>query len=460
MRIEKEIARAAKHVAATDTQASLSSEALSQMASRVLTDALAGTYSFEDAEIIVLQQGTKKRLVKRYKDRYSTESILCQCIKQVLDNDFKIRYPNRNKISRALFGILPTTIQMVDFTIVRFDFKDYFNSISTEYTYKKYIESRISDRFTRDLVGDFCEKTKYAFAGLPTSNAIAEIIAAEFDARIEQEFNLLGAIFYSRYIDDSVLILNKYVSQDSIRNKLDSILESVFRDKEIRVQKYCVTKFNHNKYSYISKRTLTAHSTSFDFLGYEFWLKKTPDDKVEIQYGITQEKRDKYCGRLEKLIRLCTDPSSTDYQNIELLRHRIGAFTSREVYLSVKRRANIWKAKGFISNYGELRFLLETPLLHADTEAFLKRMVKEGFLQAGFIPYFASDADQLNSGYNLYHNMKSNKTLLLVDGIGYDYRALVKLCSQVGISKTDANGKKRSYSSLVREYLIRVKVGY
>ena len=232
MRIEKEIARATKHVAATDTQASLSSEALSQMASRVLTDALAGTYSFEDAEIIVLQQGTKKRLVKRYKDRYSTESILCQCIKQVLDNDFKIRYPNRNKISRALFGILPTTIQMVDFTIVRFDFKDYFNSISTEYTYKKYIESRISDRFTRDLVGDFCKKTKYAFAGLPTSNAIAEIIAAEFDARIEQEFNSLGAVFYSRYIDDSVLILNKYVSQDSIRNKLDSILESVFRDKD------------------------------------------------------------------------------------------------------------------------------------------------------------------------------------------------------------------------------------
>ena len=79
----------------------------------------------------------------------------------------------------------------------------------------------------RELISDYCIKTKYAFAGLPTSNAIAEIIASEFDALVEQEFGSLGVIFYSRYIDDSVLILNRHVDEREIRIKLDSILDAV-----------------------------------------------------------------------------------------------------------------------------------------------------------------------------------------------------------------------------------------
>lgn len=63
-------------------------------------------------------------------------------------------------------------------------------------------------------------------------------------------------------------------------------------------------------------------------------------------------------------------------------------------------------------------------------------------------------------GYNLYGNMKSNKTILLVDHIGYDYNALVNLCKQVEISNIDTNGRRRGYGTLVRDYLIKVRVGY
>ena len=128
--------------------------------------------------------------------------------------------------------------------------------------------------------------------------------------------------------------------------------------------------------------------------------------------------------------------------------------------MGIKYQTNIWKSKGFISNYGELRYLLGTGLLHADTDAFLKNIVKDAFVQAGIKPYFVFGVEREDSGYNLYHNMKVNKTILLVDGIGYDYKSLVELCSQIGISDIDAGGKRRTYSSLVREYLIRVKVGY
>jgi len=49
---------------------------------------------------------------------------------------------------------------------------------------------------------------------------------------------------------------------------------------------------------------------------------------------------------------------------------------------------------------------------------------------------------------------------LLVADIGYDYQALIKLCNKIGINGIDKNGAKRGYGTLVREYLIKTKVGY
>ena len=180
MQLEKEVAKAIRHISAIDSQHTLNNDDQSRLAGKVMDDVKNTSYHFENTDIIILQQGSKKRLVKLYIDKYSSENVLCQSIKQVLDKDFRVDYPNRNKISRSLFSILPAAIQMADYTIVRFDFRDYFNSVSAEYAYCKCIENKISDRLTRDLLNEYCKKTKYTYAGLPTSNAIAEIIASEF----------------------------------------------------------------------------------------------------------------------------------------------------------------------------------------------------------------------------------------------------------------------------------------
>ena len=87
-------------------------------------------------------------------------------------------------------------------------------------------------------------------------------------------------------------------------------------------------------------------------------------------------------------------------------------------------------------------------------------MIKDAFDRAKIqMPYFMG-GDPLTSGYNLYRNMKANKTILLVDRIGYDYKSLVELCRQIGISTVDAKGKRRGYGTLVRDHLIKVKIGY
>lgn len=201
---------------------------------------------------------------------------------------------------------------------------------------------------------------------------------------------------------------------------------------------------------------LTATPIVIDYLGYEFSFSKATNDTVEIVYGITIAKQQKYRKRLDKIIFLYTDRSSPDYDNLELLRHRLLAFSSRVVYINKHFNKDVWKVKGFISNYGELRYLLDTPSVSTGTKQFLLNMIRDAFLKNGVsLPYFMKP-----KGYNLFENMKRNKTILLVDNIGYDYSSLKNLCKQIDISDTDACGKKRGYGTLVRDYLIKVKVGY
>ena len=461
MSIEKEIERAVKRTIAFDKDTPPKSVAEQEKVISDIKEALNNsTFNFENFKSLILNQSGKKRLVKQYDSLYSPENILCQSIKQILDRAFKIKYPNRNKTTRTLFGVLSAAIQMSDFTIVKFDFKDYFNSVSSIYVFEKYLKYNILDRHEIDLIKAFVYSTKYAYAGLCTSNAIAEIIAGYFDEAVKQMFFSNGIIYYERYIDDSILILNEHMEETEVKEKLETVLLNIFHDETIKAPK-CHTKFNKKKFKYISRRKILKGDCSVDFLGYEFWLSANGKAKIEIKYGITSDKRKKYEDRINKLISSYIDSSSPDYNKMELLRHRIAAFSSREVYMTKHFRSNIWRVKGFISNYGELRYFLDTGLIETNTEQYLKNMIDDAFDRAKIDkPYFLMGGAKLNCGYNLYGNMKANKTILLVDRIGYDYKSLTALCKQVGINSTDANGKRRGYGTLVRDYLIKIRVGY
>ena len=461
MNIYKEIACAVKRIAAFDIQSRKASEELAEIISNVTTSLKSGNFDFGKCTSLILKQNGKKRRVKRYEDIYSTENVLCLCIKQILDKAFKIKYPNRNKTMKELFSILPTAVQMSDFTIIKFDFEDYFNSVSAEYVFEKYIRLKLHDRVISGLVKCYVDSTHYAYAGLCTSNAIAEIIASYFDEAIRETFASKGVIYYQRYIDDSFLILNEHIESSEIEAILKNIIADIFHDRNITCHAICKTRLNDQKYKYISKRSIKAQGISvIDFLGYEFNFLLDTKNRVKIKYGITEAKRLKYTAKLDKIISCFTNFNSPDYNNLELLRHRVAAFSSRVVYITKRFRSNIWNVRGFISNYGELRYLLDDTLIEKNTEAFLKNMINEAFDKAHVQrPYFLMNGS-LGCGYNLYQNMKQNKTLVLVRNIGYDNKSIIALCKKIGINEIDANGKHRGYGSLVRDYLIKVKIGY
>ncbi|MFR1927334.1 MAG: hypothetical protein ACLS2V_15180 [Clostridium paraputrificum] len=408
-------------------------------------------YDFSKYLNITLNQDSKKRKVKLYPE-FSCEEVLCIYLKRLLDRKIHVRYPNRNKFIHSLFDILNAVKDMNDYTIIKFDFKDFFNSVSSLYVYKKFIESVSLERYQKDLIYDFVNETKYTYAGFNTSNILCEIAAIHFDEKLKLSLNNYGLIFYRRYIDDGILIFNRYISCSECVQIIDNTIKSVFYDSMITCDIKCKTKLNKAKTRYISKRELQTIQgpKEFDFLGYLFELSFI-NGKTEFKYGITQKKIDKYSRKIDEILEEYNKGFNKD---IELLRHQIKAFTSRTVYRITKYKTDIWKTKGFISNYCELRYHLDK--LVPNTEKFLKNAVTDSFFRKNIpIPYFLK-GNQDESIYNLYNNLKYNRTLLFIELIGIRMCTIQKMCEQVGIM---SRGNK-NYDGLVRDYLIKVRVGH
>ena len=137
-------------------------------------------FDFRSFMRLNLSQNGKHRQVIMY-NPFSTEDLLCVFLKRMLDRKFHISYPNRNEYIRALFDTTAALKDMSDYTIFKFDFSDFFNSVSSEYVYYKYIQRATLERYQNQLLLDFVHATKYTYAGLNTSNMLCEIIAQDFD---------------------------------------------------------------------------------------------------------------------------------------------------------------------------------------------------------------------------------------------------------------------------------------
>ena len=421
------------------------------LSTKVINSCLNKTYDFSKLSTYCLTQkkylknSKKKRIIKRYEG--FDEDILSTCVKKILDKTFQLRFPNRNKICKTLFAALPAILQMSDFTIVKFDFKNFFNSVNSLYVFEKFIRKQILQRDELDLVEQYVNSTKFAFAGLRPSNSIAEIIARAFDEILTTSLSKYGLIYYERYIDDAFLILNSYLSKSEVENLLTLAINHTFYDTnflgKLGIKNY--VHLNKNKFEYISSRD--NKTSTINFLGYSFKFSVSADN-AKIIYGISEEKRLKYLDRLKKIISLCCiDKTNDDYGDYGLLEHRIRCFTTRQVYVTRHLKFYTWKSKGLISNYGELRYLIDSRLLDPDTKSFLKNVLYKGFKELGVNPpHFLKQ-------YDLFENMKKNRTLLFVRRIGYNHASLAKLCKQVGIHS-------KGYEGLVRDYLIKMKVGY
>jgi len=383
------------------------------------------------------ENGKKKRDVYSL-DRNSTEYVICEYLKMKLDSSFQIKYSDRKKIIKILLNTLPALKDLNDFTLIRFDFKSFFNSVSTNFIMTHFIESSSINRRDKELFADFCREFPFCFAGLQTSNAMTEIACEQFDRIFKSKLSDYGVVYCERYVDDVLIILNKYITKSDFEILLNECINLVFID--------CKVKINERKFCYISKRDMNLKN-SFDFLGYDFTLLKTQEGTTKFEFGITKSKINKYQAKIRQ--------SLSEYnndQNLELLRHRMKLFSIRIVYsMDLNDGYCHWVTKGLINNYNELRFHLDS--LDKKTKRFLQYAFYDEMRKNGVsCPYYMlKEFDENNQSiYNIYSNLKRNRSMVFDEKIGVSFKTLV--CEMRKIQPSYYSGTK-VYYQVVQDYL-------
>lgn len=399
------------------------------------------TFDFSIAVKEVFTQNRKRRVIYHY-PKLSVENFICHYLKKHLDKVFKIKYASRSKIINLLFNTISALKNMNDFVIIRADFKSFFDSVLSRFVYEKYVLSSLLPREDKDILEKYIGEYKYCYAGLCLSNGMTEIVCRDFDKKLKAKLTSYGVIFYERYVDDMLIMLNSYVSQNEIMNVINETISETFGT--------CPVKLNTSpgKFSYISRRGLSA-SQGFNFLGYEFFINES-NGKISFQYGITQKKRKRYSNIIERAF-----AQYAVNHDEELLRQRIKIFSSRVVIARQLMETSFdWLTKGVIANYNELRNY--TDYLHGDTKYFLENLYY-GLLRKYHLkrPYFIPKNCNEKSMYNLLDNMMRNRTLLFEKNIGIPQEVLVNWILKIDASYS-SQGK--NYYRIVIDYLEKIKI--
>ncbi|MFA0815702.1 MAG: hypothetical protein ACC608_07910 [Anaerofustis sp.] len=387
------------------------------------------------------EQGKKVRSIYSY-PKESIENILCEYLKIKIDQSFKIKYPNRKIIINSLFSTLPVIKDLNDFVIIRYDFKSFFDSVSSSEVYNNYILNSSISRSDKDIFDDYCKNIPFCYAGIQTSNAMTELACNDFDKVFKSKLKNYGVVFCERYVDDGLVILNNYVSKDDVLPLIQDSINDVFKESKVII--------NMSKFQYISRREI-AEISNFDFLGYDFTLYKEPRS-FSFKFGITSAKIFKYKMKIKQIF---NDYKKTN--DMEMLRHRIKLFSSRVVYsLDSNDETCDWVAKGLIENYGELKYHIED--LDEKTKKFMQNIYYDVMNEIGVTqPYFfpRNFNDEQNSIYCIYSNMRRNRSMIFHPSTGLRSNILLKEIKKIYPQYVYIN---KTYNHIAKDYLEILKI--
>ncbi|MGG0338140.1 hypothetical protein [Priestia aryabhattai] len=389
-----------------------------------------------------IKQGKKVRRVLEI-ERKSLEEISLKYLKTKLDINFNIDYPNRKKIMNQCFSTIETITKFSDFVIYKFDFKDFFESVSSLEVFNKYIRYSSLYRYEKDILETLFTKYCKCYAGLPTSNVLIELISREYDRILQSKLCDRGLLFYSRYVDDVLLIFNQYISQNELKSIVQDTIKEIFTDSDLNI--------NEQKETYICKSN--HKSKCFTYLGYEFKYISN-NKKFYFEYGIDIEKIKKYKKKFAAIIQ--------DYKtdnNTELFRQRLLFLSSRVVFYNnskndYKRNVN-WDAIGIIENYREISNFIQDKekKISRRTKFFLNKEIIVMIQQElPSLPYFLK---KRNHSYLLENRMRKKKSIIFHPNIGWTKEHLI-----IQIKKIDPSfiTHKLSYRKLVTQYCKLLKI--
>lgn len=194
------------------------------------------TYNFEQNIFFkkIVSMG-KRRMVANLKAG-STEFFLANHINELTKQNTNYKLVNHHLFVEQLIHSLQKIENTQNFTLVEFDFVNFYNSVSAQYVFEKYLKYYNYSENDFALFQNYVNTLPYCFAGVCTSNTFAEIILNDFKTSLENSFENKQLVSCIRYGDDFILIFNEGISETEIQNTIQNTINQVFYNSEINVK--------------------------------------------------------------------------------------------------------------------------------------------------------------------------------------------------------------------------------
>ncbi|MBP5651691.1 MAG: hypothetical protein J6X00_03385 [Clostridia bacterium] len=349
----------------------------------------------------------------KHSDEFKAMCKLADALK-VLDEYRRMTY---TQITESIIKNLQSLKHADGFTIVKFDFVGYFESLSTKYIYDYILKGKLDDK-VREIMNAYCAQVPYAYAGIGISNTFADIMTNVFKEQLLSNFGGVGVIGAYSYVDDFVLIFDKNVAKEYVVEIIDKTIKQVFYMPHAVPNTTDFYK-QEPKFSYLNNSNLPL---SFINLGYLFNVFKSKDE-ISFNIGLPTYKKEAFKKLIKQVI-------LDNKDNVEALRTYLYAYAHR-VVTKVKGASGKGKNVSYsrlassyiLSNYYEC--------FDAETVEFYKNVIFDCFEELGLtLPYYLADRSE-SSPYNLHHNLIKHKALVLNKKFGLPYKNLVKLVQPI-----------------------------
>lgn len=353
-----------------------------------------------------------------------------QCL---LKEFYFIKMPNRTAIMKEVISILPYINQYHNITVYKFDFKNFFLSLDKKKV-NKIVEKSEKLLYQEELfLKKYIKSIDSFYPGIGIHNIFTELIGNDFDSTIRTTFKSMGLIYFSRYVDDCLMIFDETYDKLDIDNKIEKIMQNCFgKEMEMNPSK---SQFHNCK-----------SNLDIDYLGYNF---KIDSSGKNIHLGISSEKIAKNMIEIERLI-----DEDIKNPNPLLLDYRLDAFYKRIVYYSGStKKTSRWECRGISQNYKELRRFIsnDTIKISDQTRSFLKgECINEIY-----------NGKNRNPSKKIYNNIKNdkyyssflkNRAILLNPNIGLSRAEIIVIFEKL---KLNFN-RNDTYKTLVDIYMRKI----
>lgn len=379
----------------------------------------------------------KKRRVAFIKDKFSLENYLIKYLSIYIEKITNTSLYDMKIANLKLINYLKQ-LNSDEFTMVRFDFKNYYNHLSMEYIYKKFIQKYDLKKEEQKLLELFASQVPYCFAGLPTSNVCAEIMNANLEVALTEKYNKISNCLCLHFSDDFNIFADKTISKEKVMEIIESTIFEVYHDKNIIVKNPNKEKIHTSgdKFVYLTKKDLPK---SFYFVGQMYTIFKNYNE-VDFRFGSYNTALQSYKDNLKSLI--------WEYKNNIPAQKVILELHSKKVAYKPNANSNLITNK-FNGQTRCLKFAKEK--IDENTTSFLKNVYKSCYNELNLcLPYFLKNKH--SNKFDVYNNIVAGKSIILKENC-LSFARLKSMCRPFEI-------KVGTYEEMASNLALKCKLNY